>query len=252
MQTKIDLSNIGIILVEPQIPENIGSTARAMANMGLERLILVRPKNCDLSRVLKTATGASWDVVELIEVFDDLKTALAPFQYLAGTTARTGALRPALTTPRHFAQNLLSLSQENSAGLLFGPEDRGLSNEELHHCHTIVTIPTARFSSLNLAHAVMILCYEISMASTGDPVKPLPRLANNFELEGMYNHLQRILLKIGFLQPENPEHWMLNIRRYLSRLPLRAREVRIIRGICRQIDWYTGQIEKRAGEKETP
>ena len=244
MKAKTNLSHIGIILVEPQIPENIGSVARAMANMGLQRLILVRPKNCDLSRVLKTATGPSWNVVEALEVFDDLKTALAPFHYLAGTTARLGSLRPALTSPRLLAKDLISLSQENEVGLLFGPEDRGLSNEELHHCHTIVNIPTSGFSSLNLAHAVMILCYEISIASTGEPVQPIPRLANDFELEGMYDHMQQVLMKIGFLQPENPEHWMLNIRRYLSRLPLRAREVRIIRGICRQIDWYTSKIEK--------
>jgi tRNA/rRNA methyltransferase len=244
MSAKIDLSHIGVILVEPQIPENIGSAARAMNNMGLQRLILVRPKNCDLSRVLKTATGPSWDVVETMEVWDDLKAALAPFHFLAGTTARIGSLRPALTSPRVLARDLISLSQENHIGLLFGPEDRGLSNEELRHCHTIVNISTAAFSSLNLAHAVMILCYEIAVASTEQPVKPMPRLANSFELEGMYDHLKEMLTKIGFLQPENPEHWMLNIRRYLSRIPLRAREVRIIRGICRQIDWYTRQIER--------
>lgn len=249
MNTKIDFSHIGIILLEPQIPENIGSVARAMANMGLERLILVRPKNCDLSRVLKTATGPSWDVVETLEVFEDLKTALAPFHYMAATTARLGSLRPPLTNPRLLARDLISLSQENEVGLLFGPEDRGLSNEELHHCHTIVNIPTAGFSSLNLAHAVMILCYEISIASTGETMKHVPRLANTFELEGMYDHMQHVLMKIGFLQPENPEHWMLNIRRYLSRLPLRAREVRVIRGICRQIDWYTSHIDKNDAGK---
>ncbi|RLB18403.1 MAG: RNA methyltransferase [Deltaproteobacteria bacterium] len=252
MNTKTILSNIGIILVEPQIPENIGSAARAMANMGLERLILVRPKNCDLSRILKTATGSSWDVVETLEVFDDLETAIAPFHYLAGSTARLGSLRPALTTPRLLARDLISISQENEVGLVFGPEDRGLSNKELHHCHTIVNIPTAGFSSLNLAHAVMILCYEISIASTGEQLKPVPRLANSFELEGMYNHMQQVLMKIGFLLPENPEHWMLNIRRYFSRLPLRAREVRIIRGICRQIDWYTSHIDKNDAKKKRP
>lgn len=243
MISKIDLSHIGIILVEPQIPENIGSVARAMSNMGLKRLILVRPKNCDLTRVLKTATGPSRDVVETIEAFNGLKAALARFNYLAGTTARIGSLRPALTNPRRLAEDLISLSQKNHIGILFGPEDRGLSNEELRYCHTIVNIPTAGFTSINLAHAVMILCYEIHVASTDEPIKPLPRLANSFELEGMYEHLKQVLMKIGFIQPQNPEHWMLNIRRYLSRLPLRAREVRIIRGICRQIDWYTKQIE---------
>jgi tRNA/rRNA methyltransferase len=244
MSAKVNLSHIGIILLDPQIPENIGSAARAMSNMGLQRLAVVRPKNCDLSKVLKTATGPSWSVVEEMEVFDDLKSALAPFHFLAGTTARLGSLRPALTIPRLLARDLIPLSQENQIGLLFGPEDRGLSNEELRYCHTIVNIPTAGFSSLNLAQAVMILCYEISVASTEEPVKPVPRLANSFELEGMYDHMKQVLMKIGFLQPENPEHWMLNIRRFLSRIPLRAREVRVIRGICRQIDWYRNQMEK--------
>ena len=78
----------------------------------------------------------------------------------------------------------------------------------------------------------------------------LPRLANSFELEGMYSHLRDVLMKIGFINPQNPEHWMMNIRRFLSRLPLRAREVKIIRGGCRQIDLYTKQVEKRAKGKD--
>ena len=111
----------------------------------------------------------------------------------------------------------------------------------LQYCHAIARIPTAHFASVNLAQAVMILSYEIFLASRETPTQPLPRLASSFELEGMYDHLKDILTKIGFVDQNNPEHWMLNIRRFFSRLPLRAREVRIIRGICRQIDWYTGQ-----------
>ena len=250
MPTTVNLDHIAIILAEPQIPENIGSVARAMNNMGMTHLVLVNPKNCDLSRILKTATGTSIDVVEEMEVYDDLLSALGPFQYLVGTTARVGARRPAITDPRLLAQELVSISQNNRVGILFGPEDRGLSNDQLRYCHEIATIPTDRFSSLNLAHAVMILCYEIFLASKEPSPVILPRLANSFELEGMYSHLKDIFLKIGFINPQNPEHWMLNIRRFLSRLPLRAREVKIIRGICRQIDWYTGQIEKMRREKE--
>ncbi len=254
MVSKINLSNIGIILAEPQIPENIGATARAMNNMGLHRLILVNPKNLDRSRVLKTATGPSQAIVESMKVFDDLKSALGPFNFIAGLTARIGSLRPAITRPRLLAGDLISLTQNNLAGLLFGPEDRGLSNEQLQYCHTIVNIPTAGFSSLNLAQAVMVICYEIYLVSKEAPVKPVPRLADSFELEGMYGHLRRTLMKIGFLNPQNPEHWMLNIRRYLSRLPLRAREVRIIRGVCRQIDWYADHIRGKGpgtGVKES-
>jgi tRNA/rRNA methyltransferase len=252
MTAKVNLDHISIILVQAQIPENIGSVARAMNNMGLRRLILVNPNNYDLSRVLKTATGSSVDVVEEMEVFEDLKEALGPYQYVVGTTARIGSLRPAMTHPRRLAGDLIRISQNNWVAILFGPEDRGLSNEQLRYCHTLATIPTARFSSLNLAQAVMIVCYEIFLVNREKVPEALPRLANKFELEGMYEHVKDVLIKIGFIDPQNPEHWMLNIRRFLSRLPLRAREARIIRGVCRQIDWYTEQLEKlRKKNKET-
>ncbi len=240
----VDLAHIAIVLVKPQIPENIGAAARAMNNMGLSRLILVQPKNCDSSRMNKTATGSSAGVIEKMEIHDDLPKALAPFHYVVGTTARTGSLRPSVMRPRSLAQSLIPISRNNQIAILFGPEDRGLSNEHLFHCHTLTTIPTAEFSSLNLAHAVLIISYELFLASTREMVDVTPRLANGFELEGMYGHLQEVLLKIGFLNPQNPDHWIRNLRRFLSRFPLRAREVRVVRGICRQIDWYTSQSEK--------
>jgi tRNA/rRNA methyltransferase len=240
----LNLDHIAIVLVEPQIPENIGAAARAMNNMGIRRLILVNPERCDLTRILRMATGSSIDIVEEMEVFEDLNEALTSFQYVVGTTARVGSQRPSLTNPRDLAQELVPISHNNHVAILFGPEDRGLSNEHLRPCHTIATIPTARFASLNLAQAVMIFCYDLLLASRLPPVEALPRLANKFELEGMYDHLKAVLTRIGFINPQNPEHWMLNIRRFLSRIPLRARDVRIIRGICRQMDWYAGQIEK--------
>ena len=250
MTTTVNRENIAIILAKPQIPENIGAVARTMNNMGIAHLVLVNPKTCDLSRIAKVATGPSIDVVEKMEVYDDLVSALGPYNYVVGTTARLGARRPAMTGPRHLARQLISISQNNKVAILFGPEDRGLSNEQLRYCHTIATIPTAHFSSLNLAQAVMIICYEIFLAGHESGMKPLHRLANRFELEGMYDHLRDVLLKIGFINPQNPEHWMLNIRRYLSRLPLKAREVRVIRGVCRQIDWYTEQLEKMRREEK--
>lgn len=248
MISRLKKKNIAIVLVEPQIPENIGSVARAMNNMDIERLILVNPKNCDLTRILKVATIHSADIVEKMEVFSDLRSALSPFQYVAGTTARLGVMRPGMMNPRGLGKELISISQDNLVAVIFGPEDRGLSNDHLKYCHTIVTVPTSDFSSLNLAQSVMIICYEIFMAGNDTSTNKIYRLANIFELEGMYEHLKNILMKIGFVNPQNPEHWMLNIRRFFSRLPLRAIEVRIIRGICRQIDWYTDQFEK---SKET-
>jgi tRNA/rRNA methyltransferase len=191
------------------------------------------------------ATGTSIDIIEEMKVYDRVLDAIGPFQYVVGTTARIGAHRPALTNPRYLARDLVPIAQKNQVAILFGPEDRGLSNEHLRYCHTIATIPTSRFASLNLAQAVMIMCYEIFCASQSPSEEALPRLANKFELEGMYEHLKQVLTKIGFINPQNPEHWMLNIRRFLSRFPLRAREARIVRGICRQIDWYTEPQRRR-------
>jgi tRNA/rRNA methyltransferase len=236
--------HIAIVLHRPQIPENIGAAARAMNNMGLKRLILSAPENCELSRVVKMATGTSIDIIEQMEVYDTLEQALGPFNFVAGTTARIGSHRPPMTSPRALAVELSAISDRNHAALLFGPEDRGLANADLRVCHTIVRIPTSGFSSLNLAQAVMILCYEILMVSGEPAQKSIPRLADGFELEGMYSHLKEVLLKIGFIDRQNPEHWMLNLRRFFSRIQLRAREVRVIRGICRQMDWYTEQIKK--------
>jgi len=244
MTTKLNINHISIILAQPQIPENIGAVARAMNNMGLKRLAVVDPKNYDMSRIARMATGSSTDIVREMEVFQDLKEALEPYHYVAGTTARIGSHRPAIAYPRNLARELIPISQNNLIAILFGPEDKGLSNEQLRYCHTIVTIPTADFTSLNLAQAVMIICYEIFLADREMTPPPTPRLANKFELEGMYDHLKKVFMKIGFINPQNPEHWMLNIRRFLSRIPLRAREAKSIRGICRQIDWYTEELEK--------
>ena len=242
--TGVNRENVSIVLVKPQIPENIGSAARAMNNMGISRLILVEPKNPDIERILKAATTHSSGIIDKMEVYDNLGDAIGGFQFIAGTTARLGAMRPAMNTPEKLAETLVPITKKNRSAILFGPEDRGLSNEHLRYCHTIISIPTSNMASLNLAQAVMIICYEIFMTGNKSSNTHIPRMANSFELEGMYEHLKEVLLRIGFLNPQNPEHWMLYIRRFLSRVSLRAREVRIIRGICRQIDWHTNQNRK--------
>jgi tRNA/rRNA methyltransferase len=235
---KANLSNIAIVLQSPHFPENIGAAARAIKNMGMRQLVVVSPQNCDLTRILKMATHAAEDIVSEMEIHDDLKEALAPFQYVVGTTARRGSHRRTVANPRNLALELAPISQKNRIALLFGPEDRGLTNEELKYCDVAVTIPTAEFRSLNLAQAVVILAYETFLASIEKPVVYVPRLANRHELEGMYEHLKNTLMKIHFLNPQNPEYWMNSIRRFFSRIGLQAREVKIIRGVCRQIDWF--------------
>jgi tRNA/rRNA methyltransferase len=239
--TEPDIGNIAIVLNRPRYPENIGAAARAMCNMGLHRLVVVRPENCDLTRVLKMATHAAADVVEQMDLFDDLKEALAPFQYIAGTTARLGGQRQSVSSPSEMAETVVPMTRTNRVAVVFGPEDRGLTNEAIRLCHSLVTIPTAAFSSLNLAQAVMIMCYEIHSAGRTETASAGPRLATRHELEGMYDQLKDILTRIDFVNRENPDYWMNNMRRFFNRLPLRAKEVRIIRGICRQIDWYANK-----------
>ena len=138
----------------------------------------------------------------------------------------------------------MDITAVNDVALLFGPENWGLTNDELPFCHALVTIPTGECSSLNLAQAVMVMAYELFTAQSAKP-HPTPRLANSRELESMYAMLQATLVKINFISHQNPEHWMFNVRRLFSRYGLRAREAQVIKGICRQIDWYVGKrLEK--------
>lgn len=244
------LDQVTIVLHRPRYPENIGAAARAACNMGISRLILVSPKDCDLTRILKMATLSAADLVENMEVYADLRKALHPFNYVVGTTARTGGQRQELTTPREMAAKLVPICANNRVALLFGPEDRGLTNTQLRYCHLLVTIPTLGFSSLNLAQAVIIVCYELMVACSQVVDQFVPRLATRRELDGMYEHLKETFIKINFINPDNPDYWMQNIRRFFSRVGLRARDVKIIRGICRQIDWYTERRVEDIGQLE--
>lgn len=238
MSTRVNLSNIAIVLHRPSYPENIGASARAACNMGISQLIVVDPRDCDLTRILKMATHFAVDVVETMEVFEDLQTALAPFQYVVGTTARVGSRRPTISDPGKLAERLVPISQKNRVALLFGPESSGLTNVELGLCQAVVTIPTAGFTSINLAQAIMVLCYEVFLASRESVEAFVPRLAARHELEDMYEELKKTFINISFINPENPDYWMQHIRRFFSRIHMRGRDVRMIRGICRQIEWY--------------
>jgi tRNA/rRNA methyltransferase len=240
MTVRIDPARVAVVLKGTRHPENIGAAARAMHNMGLGELILVAPENLERDKALKLATHGAAPIFNRAPVMPDLQSALAPFGYVVGTTARQGGERQQIVTPAQMASRLLAIAPRNRIAVLFGPEDRGLTNAELRLCHGLVTIPTAAFSSLNLAQAVMILCYEIFRAGAEQAPPAMPRLATRFEQDGMYDQLREVLLRISFIQPDNPDYWMSRLRRFFTRHQLRAADVRIIRGICRQIDWYGG------------
>jgi tRNA/rRNA methyltransferase len=241
---RIRLDKVAVVLFRPRLPENIGAVARAACNMGLRRLVVVQPEHLDRERMAMMATAPALELLEGMEVHDDLGRALGPFQYVVGTTARLGGVRRDYLSPREMAARLLEISAANDIALLFGPENFGLTNEELPFCHALVHIPTEACSSLNLAQAVLVLAYEIFLAA-GERPRFVPRLANTAELSSMYAMLQETLVKINFISHQNPEHWMFNVRRLFARHGLLAREAQVIKGICRQIDWYVGQrLEK--------
>jgi tRNA/rRNA methyltransferase len=241
MPGNINLNNIHIVLHRPRYPENIGSAARAMWNMGLRQLVVVAPQNFDMVQILKLSTHEAAHIVEQAHHHDQLPEALSGYHYVVGTTARLGKQRQVIQKPEHLAAHLIPISQQNRVAILFGPEDSGLSNEDISFCHGLLNIPTAEFSSINLAQAVMIVCYALYTSGMKDSAPFAPRLASRRELDGMYAQLKDILVRISYINPENPDYFMNNLRRFFTRLQLRAKEVTIIRGLCRQVDWYAGK-----------
>lgn len=238
MYHKVCMKNVAIVLHDSRVPENIGAAARAAANMGVGQLILSAPRNFDMERVLKVATHSASGLVEAMTVCNTLPEALGAFNWIVGTTARLGGTRRVNSSPADLATKLIPISSENRVAVLFGPEDRGLTNENLRLCHDLVNIPTAGFSSLNLAQAVMVMCYELFKARTKAPEFHIPRLACRYELENMYEELEDTFTRIHYINHENPEHRLDKARSFLSRYQLRAREVSIIRGLCRQVARY--------------
>jgi tRNA/rRNA methyltransferase len=235
--------NISIVLYKPKYAGNVGSVARAAKNMGIHKIVVVGTTDLDRDAMQQRSTHLAADVLDQIQYDDSLEAALGNFHYIVGTTARTGKARGPFVSPRSAAQQIADVSQKNKVALLFGPEDTGLANDQLRLCHRVVTIPTSReFTSLNLSQAAMILCYEIFIASStaASAAEAPPKMALSSELEGMYGQIKDLLGKIGFLNPENPEYWMVDLRRFFSRSGLSSREVKIIRGICRQLEWHTG------------
>ncbi|MBU0673875.1 MAG: RNA methyltransferase [Proteobacteria bacterium] len=241
------LDQVAIVLVEPKYPENIGAAARVAKNTGISRLIVVRQEPPDREKMLKMATHKAADLIDHLEFYPDLASALADFQVVVATTARQGRQRRPPNTPRVVMEKILPLLTNNKTALMFGPEHRGLTNDDLKYCHFTSTIPTADFSSLNLAQAVGIHCHELYHAllygteALSEAVNP--KQATTREMEGMYSHLEELLTRIDFLKDNNGEndYWMNSIRKFLGRLGLLSKEVKMIRGFCRQFLWYEDQ-----------
>jgi len=235
----LKLDRLHVVLVAPAIAGNIGATARILKNFNIKSLVLVNPLVSPLHpEALSRAKGAK-DVLYQALVFQNLRDAIASFHYIIGTTARTRYKRPALFL-REILPLLTSLSQKNEIALVFGPERTGLTNEALDLCHSIITIPTSsKHSSLNLAQAVAVVLYELYYHQIeGKVSQALPLLAKTEELEEMYKHLINSLSKIGFVLGGKKAHTYQVMKRLFGKLPLTVSDVKVIRGICHQIDWF--------------
>ncbi len=237
------LRQVRVVLVEPQISGNIGASARAMKNMGLEDLRLVLGADSVNADARKMAMYAK-DVLYEARRHDSLPEAVADCALVMGATRRRGKMRQPTFTPRDAAPRILEVAQRYPVALVFGSENVGLSNEHLQSCHELVLIPAhSAFPSLNLAMAVLILCYEVFQALQAQPLPSPPPLASAQELEGLYGHIQSVLLEIGFLDPRNPARMMNYLRRLLGRANLNSRDVRVLRGLFRQVGWYQERFQ---------
>jgi tRNA/rRNA methyltransferase len=243
MKGKMNLDSVSIILVRPKFPENIGSVARAMKNMGLSRLIVVNGCSPLHPNAYKLASGAE-EILERAEELFTLREAISEMGCVVGTTSRGGKERHPDLTPEALVKKLISLSQKNLIGLAFGSEKEGLTNEELSLCHLYARIPSVEsFPSLNLAQAVMVVSYELFRASIEIPKKEI-RLAQAEQMERMLEHMEKTLLRIGFLDSNNPQRIMRVLRRLFGRSQMDERETKILEGVWSQMDHHL-----RAGKK---
>ncbi len=229
-----------IILVRPKYPENIGAVARIAYNFGMSKLIVVSENTFEEDRMLKMATHKAAHFIHSMEKYSTTAEAAGPFQFIVATTARRGKQRPQEMTPRQVMGEFAPLAASSSTAIMFGPESTGLTNEDVDLCQFTSTIPTDEFSSINLAQAVAIHCYELYTAvpQAIAPNEKPQEFANSFDLEGMYEHIEEALQQVTFIEGTNRIYWMRNIRQFLSRVKLKKREASMIRGICRKLIWY--------------
>ena len=245
------LDGSAIILVGPRYPENIGASARIAFNFGINQLIVVTDEYYDKERMLKMATHKAAHLIQNMKIYRDTADAVAPFQFIVGTTAMQGRHRVLEQTPREIMAELAPLAANNRVALMFGPENTGLTNRDLDFCQFMSTIPTADFSSLNLAQAVAIHCYELVLATSSYNSADISDsdYANSHQLEGMFSHIEEALTTTTYLGEHNTNYWMRNIRQFLSRVKVKKKEASMIRGICRKFLWHYGVYGQKDNEQ---
>jgi TrmH family RNA methyltransferase len=231
------LTNIRIVLVATTHPGNIGAVARAMKNMCMSELYLVTPKIFPSADATSRASGAD-DILASAVLCDTLEEAIADCEIVIGASARSRTISVPDESPRVCAERLAIEAQDKKIAILFGRENSGLKNHELDLCQTLLAIPSnAVYSSLNIAAAVQVVCYELLVASGQTAVKPEKReapLANSAQMESFFEHLYQALDEIGFINPEKSTSIMRRLRRVYHRAALDTKELDILRGILKK------------------
>tara|TARA_B100001142_G_scaffold86934_1_gene88536 strand:+ start:8824 stop:9576 length:753 start_codon:yes stop_codon:yes gene_type:complete len=228
------LNSVKIVLVGTTHPGNIGAAARAMKNMGIKNLSLVQPKEFP-SDVAIYRSKAAKDILEHAQVFNNLEEAIFDCELVIGTSARGRKVPWPILNPKEAAEEVSRSSSHHNIAIIFGREDRGLTNEELGLCNLHVNIPTdPDYSSLNLAQAVQILVYEIRQAILGEQEDKNywdVELANNDQTELLINHMDELMQQVEFYDVDNPRKLLLRVRRFFKRSRIDVMETNIFRGL---------------------
>ena len=240
---------IVVALHEPQDLVNIAHVVRGMKNFGLRDLRLVNPREYESYRIEGIAHQTQ-DVLARVRTYPTLEAALADCVHIVGFTARGRTAKRNLQRPRDAAAEVVNLAEQGPVALLFGREDKGLSNEALDRCHRVVTIPSdPAYASLNLAHAVIIMLYELALAR-GAEARPFkaPRrtseLAEAGELERLFDDVARALQAIDFFKTRNQDGVMRTMREIAHRTPLDAREAKLLRAMAIEVTKYGERLAR--------
>ena len=238
--------NIRVVLSHTTHPGNIGAAARAMKTMGLHRLYLVNPRHFPDAQADAMAAGAD-DVLRDAVVCSNIDEALQGAVLTVAMTARAREISMEVKSPREAMPLVLQQAAGQPVALLFGTEMSGLTNDETGKAQMLVNIPTnPDFSSLNLAAAVQVMCYELAVAAEiRVPVTAGMQPATYEQVEGFFDHLEKTLLEIGFFTTQNPERMMRRLRRLYARARLEPEEINVLRGILSVTTEYNARLRSR-------
>ena len=233
------LDNLRVVLVGTLYTGNVGSSCRAMANMGVRHLRLAAPNLQNSWEEGERMAVHATDVMNAREEFATLEEAVADCVAVVGTTARNGLYRQHVKTPRECAPEILSLAAAGPVAVVFGREDKGLLNEEIAQCTHLLRIPVDEsYTSVNLAQAVLITCYEFFVAS-GRFVPPHEKSppAPQAQKAQLMKNWSRMLQEIGFMQPVQADHFMQGFQRVFSRGVRTRDDAALLLGVARQACW---------------